>query len=193
MTTESKHDAGSRTDPARNRRAVKYSRKELWLRACWAVGACAFRWTPRPAFGLRRILLRMFGARIGKHVHIYPDVLVQYPWNLEVGDYSAVGARAILYNLGSITIGSRVTISQGAHLCAGTHDFRDPDMPLLKPPIVIGDDAWVCADAFIGPGVAVGEGAVVAARAVAMKPVQAWSVVAGNPATERGKRRLRNP
>lgn len=171
------------TDPAGNRQAVKYSRKELWLRVIWIIGACLFRWTPRPAFGLRRGLLRLFGARIGSQVHIYPDVRIQFPWNLAIGEYSAVGSGAFLYTLGSISVGDRVTISQGAHLCAGTHDYRDPRMPLLKPPIAISDDAWICADAFVGPGVTVGAGAVLAARAVVMKDVAAWTVVAGNPAT----------
>lgn len=161
---------------------MKYSRQELWLRVIWTIGACVFRWTPRRAFGLRRGLLRLFGARVGSQVHIYPDVRIQFPWNLAIGEYSAVGSRAFLYNLGSISIGDRVTISQGAHLCAGTHDYRDPRMPLLKPPIVILDDAWICADAFVGPGVTVGTGAVVGARAVVMKDIPPWTVVAGNPA-----------
>ncbi len=84
--------------------------------------------------------------------------------------------------LGSPMIGSSLTISQRAHLCAGTHDYTDPAMPLLKPPIVIEDDAWICADAFVGPGVTVGQGAVVGARAVVVKDVPPWTIVAGNPA-----------
>jgi putative colanic acid biosynthesis acetyltransferase WcaF len=89
-----------------------------------------------------------------------------------------------------VTIGEKVTISQRAHLCAGTHDHTDPAMPLRKPPIEVGDQAWVCADAFVGPGVAVGEGAVVGARAVAVGDVEAWTIVAGNPARVVGKREL---
>ena len=84
-----------------------------------------------------------------------------------------------------------MTVSQRAHLCAGTHDFRDPAMPLLRPPITIHDDAWICADAFIGPGVEIGSGAVVGARAVVVKGVAAWMIVAGNPAREIGKREIR--
>ncbi len=94
----------------------------------------------------------------------------------------------IIYNLGRVTLGSRVTVSHRAHLCAGTHDHTKPDFPLLRPPIVIGSDAWICADAFVGPGVTVGEGAIVGARAVAMKDVKPRSVVVGNPARESKKR-----
>ena len=83
----------------------------------------------------------------------------------------------ILYGLGPIRIGARSTISQGAHLCAGTHDHRRRDFPLVKAPITIGDDVWVCADAFIGPFVEIGDRAIVAARSVVMKPVAADTIV----------------
>ena len=88
----------------------------------------------------------------------------------------------MIYNLGSVRIGAKVTVSQRAHLCAGTHDASDPTMPLLKPPIEVSDQAWICADAFVGPDVQVGEGAVVGARAVAVDDVPAWTIVGGNPA-----------
>lgn len=119
---------------------------------------------------------------------IHPSVVVFIPWNLKIGDWSSVGFDALLYNLGPMTIGREVTISQRAHLCGGTHDFRDVAMPLIKAPVTIGDGAWVCADAFVGPGVAVGERAVVGARAVAVKDVPAGAVVAGNPACVIGGR-----
>ena len=138
--------------------------------------------TPRIAFPLRASLLRLFGARIGKRVHIYPSVRITLPSHLVVEDDSTIGDHAEIYNLGKISIGSRTTISQRAHLCAGTHDYTDPCMPLLKTGITIGDDVWICADAFIGPGVKVGTGAIVGARAVAVRCVPAWKIVAGNPA-----------
>lgn len=110
------------------------------------------------------------------------------PWNLNLGAQCAVGDRAILYALGKIEIGARATVSQGAHLCAGSHDLTVASRPLIKPPIVIGEDAWICADAFVGPDVRIGEGAVVGARAVVMRDVPKRRVAVGNPArlTERG-------
>ena len=104
------------------------------------------------------------------------------PWNLEVSDYAAIGDHALIYNLGQVTIGSRATISYRAHLCAGTHDYTKAGFPLLRPPITIGEQAWICTDAFIGPGVTIGDGAIVAARAVAIKDVASWTIVGGNPA-----------
>lgn len=165
-----------------NRAARKWSAKELAGRVLW--GACQplFRFSPRLCWGWRRWLLRCFGARVGQAVQIHPSARIFIPWNLTIGDWSSVGFDALLYNLGPLEIGSRVTISQRAHLCGGTHEFRDPAMPLVKAPIWIGDDAWVCADTFVGPGVRIGSRAIAAARAVVVKEVAAGHIVAGNPA-----------
>lgn len=177
-------------DIAANRSARKYSFGELLRRIFWSFGSRLFRFSPRPFFGWRRFVLRCFGAQIGREVHIYPSARIYFPWNLVIGDWSAIGEDAFIYNLGTVTIGRQVTISQRAHLCAGTHDFTDVSMPLLKPPIVVQDQAWVCADVFIGPGTTVGQGAVVGARAVVVKDVEQWMVVAGNPAKVIKKRVL---
>lgn len=173
-----------------NQAARKYTPGEMLRRVLWGGGKVLFRLSPRPCFGWRRLVLRCFGARVGRHVHVYPSTRIYFPWNLSIGDWSAIGEDALVYNLGPVTIGQQATISHRAHLCAGTHDYTRPDLPLLKPPITIGDQAWICADAFVGPGVTVGEGAIVGARAVAVKDVPPWSVVAGNPAREIKKREM---
>ena len=140
----------------------------------------------------RVLLLRLFGAKIGKKYLIRRTSRIYYPWLLEIGDLVVIGDRAEIYNLGRIIIGDRAMISQEAYLCAGTHDYTSLAMPLVTAPITIGADAWICARAFIGPGVTVGDGAVVGACAVAMKDVPAWTVVAGNPARAVKKREMRN-
>lgn len=182
----------SALDIAANRQSRKYSKKELLLRVLWSVGQFAFRLSPRPCFGWRRFVLRRFGAKIGHQVNTYASTRVYFPWNLTVGDWSAIGEDAFIYNLGPVTLGEKVTISHRAQLCAGTHDYTRADLPLLKPPIVIKDQAWVCADAFVGPGVTVGEGAIVGARAVAMKDIPPWAIVAGNPAKFIKKREMQH-
>ena len=177
-------------DIASNRQAAKYSKSEMLRRLLWSFGSWLFRLSPRPCFGWRRFVLRCFGAKIGAHVNTYGSTRVYFPWNLSVGDWTAVGENTLIYNLGPVTLGQKVTISHGAHLCAGTHDYQDPRMPLLKPPVRVEDQVWICADAFVGPGVVVGEGAVVGARAVAVNDVAPWTVVAGNPARFIRKRGL---
>lgn len=172
-----------------NRTMKKWTRKELIGRVVWELISFLFFWpSPRPLWGWRRVLLRLFGARIGNNVHIFPSVKIAIPWNLEIGDYAAIGDGAILYNLGQISIGERSTISQHAHLCAGTHDHTDLSMPLLKTPIKIEADAWICADAFVGPGVIVGHGAVVGARAVAVRDIDRFVIAVGNPAVPKSQR-----
>lgn len=165
-----------------NRRSRKWSHREQIGRILWAIITPFFRFSPRPFWGWRRMLLRLFGSNVGHQVHVYPSVRISIPWNIELGDQSAVGDRAILYALGRISIGERATISQGAHLCAGTHDLSTPDRALVKPPITINEDVWVAADAFIGPGVNIGKGAVVGARSVVFNDVNARWIVVGNPA-----------
>jgi putative colanic acid biosynthesis acetyltransferase WcaF len=101
---------------------------------------------------------------------------------LEVGEHVYVDKRVNLYNAFGIRIGDRVVISQGSFLCSATHDYRDPTYPLTGGRITVEDDCWIAAEAFVGPGVTVGEGAVLGARGVAMKDLDAWGYYGGNPA-----------
>lgn len=162
-----------------------YTLGQKVARVLWMLGgSLVFRCTFHNWYGLRASLLRLFGASIGPSARVRASVTVEQPWNLSIGENSSVGDRAILYCLGKVTIGRNVSISQGAHLCAGTHDYRKADMPLIRPPITIEDDAWIAADAFVGPGVVVGRGAILGARGVAMKPLEAGWIYAGNPAVK---------
>jgi putative colanic acid biosynthesis acetyltransferase WcaF len=169
-------------DIAANRRARKWTRGELFRRSLWAISQPLFRFSPRVLWGWRRFLLRLFGARIGAAAHVHPSVHIEIPWNLDLGEFAAIGDGARIYNLGPVAIGRSATISQGAHLCAGTHDYRRADLPLLKAAITVEEGAWICADAFIGPDAVIGKYAIVGARAVAMGDVAPWTIVAGNPA-----------
>lgn len=164
------------------RRGRPYRGREYLGRLLWALATPLFRFSPRPLFGWRRLLLRMFGARIGRQAHVYPSARIYLPWTLTLGAQASIGEWALIYSLGPVTIGDRATISHRAHLCAGSHDYRDPTLPLLRLPIEIGAQAWVCADAFVGPGRRVGEGAIVGAAAVVVSDVPEWQIVAGNPA-----------
>ena len=160
-----------------------YSLREKCGRMVWAlVQATLFRLSFHSWYGWRRALLVAFGARMDPVVRVRRTVTVECPWNLSVGHDTAIGDRVTLYCLGPVSIGARVTISQGAHLCAGSHDFTRRSMPLLRPAITVADDAWVCADAFVGPGATVGAGAILGARSVAMGSLDPWTIYAGNPA-----------
>ncbi len=140
-----------------------------------------FRFSPRPLHGWRRFLLKVWGAKVGKGAHIYPGVVIWAPWNVSFGDNCGVADGVRLYSQGAISIGHKSVISQGAHLCAGTHDYQKSGFPLITKPIGIGDHAWVAAEAFIHPGVSVGVGCVIGARSVVTKDQPEWMVCAGFP------------
>ncbi len=130
----------------------------------------------------RIFVLKCFGAQISWKSMVNSSVKIWAPWNLEMGDHACLGPNIDCYNQGRITIKNNATISQKVYLCASTHDFTDPKHALILRPIIIGERAWIAADAFIGPGVTVGDGAVVGARGVVVKNVEPWTVVGGNPA-----------
>jgi len=170
-------------DVIASRRISPYSTTEKIKRLLWGcVQATLFRASFHNWYGFRRVLLRAFGASLAPTANVRRTVLIECPWNLSVGAESSIGDRAILYCLGPVQIGSRTTVSQGAHLCAGTHDHRRASMPLVRATISIGDDVWIAADAFVGPGVTVGTGAILGARGVAMRDLAPWKIYAGNPA-----------
>jgi putative colanic acid biosynthesis acetyltransferase WcaF len=178
-------------DHATNQAARKYTPAEQLRRIIWSFGRWLIVLSPRPCFGWRRLVLRLFGARIGAHVNIYPTAHLYMPWNVEIGAWSALGEDVLVYSLGKVRIGKSVTLSYRSHICAGTHDLNDPTLPLLKPPVTLEDGVFVGTEAFIGPGVTVGQGAVVGARAVVVKNVEPLSIVAGNPARVIGLRQFR--
>lgn len=169
-------------DVQANRGARKYSRAELAKRVLWGLVWPLFRLSPRPLWGWRRMLLRLFGAQIGPGAHIYPSVRITMPWNLEIDSFAGIGDHAILYALGPIRIGARSTVSQYAHLCAGSHDIASAERVLIKPSISVEADVWIATDAFIGPGVNIGRHAVIGARSVVRRDVASAHVVIGNPA-----------
>lgn len=153
--------------------------RTLWNMSYWFL----FRPFALPLFRKWRILLlKCFGAEIDSTCNIYSSVRIWAPWNLKMDAYSSLGPQVDCYNQGKISIGANTTISQKTYLCASSHDITDSKHALILKPIVIEDQVWVAADAFIGPGVTVGQGAVVGARAAVFKNVEAWIVVGGNPA-----------
>jgi putative colanic acid biosynthesis acetyltransferase WcaF len=158
-------------------------------RALWgAIWLLLFRPTPVPLHGWRRLLLRMFGAKVGAGAAIYPSALVWAPWNVSIGANATVGGGADIYAVGRCMIGDHAIISQRAFLCGASHNIQSPTFDLVVGDIEVGANAWVAAEAFVGPGVKIGEGAVVAARAVAIRDVPEWLVVGGNPARTIGRR-----
>lgn len=140
-------------------------------------------WTPTPFHAWRRFLSRMFGARIARSAKIYPHVRIWYARNLQMGPHACLGPHVRCYSVALVVLDEYALVSQYAYLCSGTHDIDDPDFQLVAKPIHIQKNAWVAADAYVGPGVTIGTGAVLGARGVATRDLSAWTVYSGNPAT----------
>lgn len=170
-----------------------YSRANKFRRLLWSV---TWRLLARPfprsmAMPWKRSLLRLFGAKIAPTAAVYATAKVFQPWMLVMDDYACLADGVDCYNAAPVHIGRNATVSQRAFLCTAGHDISDPHHHQTSAPIVIGDRAWVCAEAFVGQGVTVGDGAVCAARSVVVKNVEPWTVVGGNPATVLKKRMIR--
>lgn len=160
-----------------------FSLKSKIYRAAWSfIYYLLFRYSPIPLFAYRRFVLKCFGAKVGESVNIYPSAKIWWPGNLSIANDSSIGPNVNVYNQGHIKIGQGSIISQGAHLCASTHDHNCQLHPLKLAPITIGDNVWVCADAFVGPYANVGNGCVIGARAALFSSTQPWSIYQGNPA-----------
>jgi putative colanic acid biosynthesis acetyltransferase WcaF len=152
-------------------------------RTAWQiVWLLLYRPTPRLIHPWRCLLLRLFGARLGKAVHPYPSARVWAPWNLEMGDHACLSENVDCYCVDKIRIGAHSTVSQYSFLCTASHDYTQAAMPLVVAPITIGERAWITADVFVGPGVTIGDGAVVTARSSVFTDVPPWTVARGNPA-----------
>lgn len=131
---------------------------------------------------LRVALLRAFGAKIGERVVIRSHVNITFPWRFQAGDDVWLGEEVCILSLAPVVIESNVCVSQRAFLCTGSHDFRAENFNLITKSITVRSGSWVAAQAFVAPGVEIGEGSMVAAGSVVSENVPPRSLVRGNPA-----------
>jgi len=139
---------------------------------------------------LKTFLLRLFGAQVGRGVHIKPRVNIKYPWFLIIGDFTWIGESVWIDNLATVQIGSNVCLSQGAYLCTGNHDYTKTAFDLILEPITIEDGVWIGARAVIGPNVTLGNHSVVTAGSVITKNTEPYMIYQGYPAVAVKKRTI---
>lgn len=173
------------------KQSVTLSKKNKALRLLWnVVWLILFRPSPRLLHSWRCFLLKCFGAKLGKKVHIYPTVRIWAPWNLKVKNNSCLGDYVNCYNVALFSMGENSTISQYSYICSASHNYEHTAMPLVISPITIGDSVWVTADVFIAPGITIHDGAVITARSSVFRDIPEWKVARGNPATPFKDRKL---
>ncbi|KKC38910.1 acetyltransferase [Devosia epidermidihirudinis] len=174
------------TDPALTHRGLartSFPFSDRLYRSTWSlVWLLLAAWTPPPFHRWRCLLLKAFGAEIALDCRVYGSARIWSPKNLRMDRNAVLGRHAQCYCMAPIHIGENAIISQFAQLVTGTHDIDQPGFRLIARPITIGADAWIAAKAFVGPGVTVGDGAVLGACAVTFKDLPARSVYVGNPA-----------
>ena len=166
------------------------ARHEMWE---WYVAM--FNWIPgRIGWLARGLALKPFLKRSGWPIIFGTNCQIVAPWNLEMDDWAAIGNIAVA--TGGITMHKYAAATRGTVLNTVNHIYEDPDIPLRLQgielaPIVIEEDAWIGNNSYVGPGVTIGRGAIVAANSMVTKDVPAWTIVGGVPA--RPIRRRRRP
>lgn len=179
MNLHGQHDLNHPDPLMRPHQSLASKLRRTAFQLAWAL-LC--RPTPNPMHRWRCMVLRCFGAKLGENNFIYPSARIWAPWLLETGDVATIGSRTHIYNVGGVFIGHHAIISEEVFLCGATHDFQDPDFPLISRRIEVAPYAWICARAVVLPGLACGEGSVLGAAAVATRNLEPWTVYAGNPA-----------
>ncbi|QIL40654.1 colanic acid biosynthesis acetyltransferase WcaF [Pedobacter sp. HDW13] len=134
-----------------------------------------------PVSSILVVLLRLFGAKIGKEVRIKPGIHIKYPWKLEIGDYSWL-ADCYIENLDRVIIGKNCCISQRAVLITGNHNYSSTNFDLMVAPIILAEGTWIGAAAKVCPGVTLHSHAVLTMGSVATKDLSAYAIYQGNPA-----------
>lgn len=185
MSTDFENDSGKgSTVNLASYEATGYSpgagpvRRILW----YTVSVLVFGNPLFPFYAPKRLLLRLFGSRIGKRVVLKPRVNIKHPWRLSIGDYSWIGEGVWIDNLEEVTIGKNVCISQGAYLLTGNHNYKSRAFSLIVKPICIDDGAWIGAQSIVCPGVIVGQNAVLTVGSVLTRNAEIGGIYSGNPA-----------
>lgn len=140
---------------------------------------------------IKRSMLKLFGAKLGKGVVVKPGVNIKYPWFLEVGNYVWIGEKVWIDNLSQVIIGDHSCLSQGAMILTGNHDYRRSTFDLTTRPITLDDGVWIGAKAIVCAGVRCHSHAVLSVNSVATRDLEEYGIYQGNPATMVRKRIIR--
>lgn len=161
----------------------------LWKQILWYfIGAPLLQSYWLPFSGVKVAILRAFGAKIGQQVRIKPGVRVKFPWQLKVGDYVWIGENSWFDNIAPVTIENHVCISQEVYFCTGNHDWSCADFKLIQAPILLEVGSWIAAKAVVGPGVTIGQGAILCLGSVTTASLEPMTIYRGNPALPVKKR-----
>ena len=154
--------------------------KNLFYEMIWQVFFKPIISSSFPGTSWRKLILILFGAKIGKSIRLSPGIKIKMPWRLYIGDYSWIGEDVWIDNLSMVTIGKNVCISQGVYFCTGNHDFKKVSFNLICKSIIVESESWIGSKVIIGPGNTIGKGSVIKMGSIIKKDVPPQSIFTEN-------------
>ncbi|MGH8177788.1 MAG: acyltransferase [Steroidobacter sp.] len=148
----------------------------------------------RLGVGLRWALARRLCAALGDNVFLGPRIEVRGWGEIRVGDNVSIHDACFIDGRGGLTIGNDVSIAHQCSLVSFEHGWSDEsrpirDNPVEYRPITIADDVWVGCGTRILAGASIGTRCIIAAGAVIVRDVPAYSLAGGVPAKVIGSTR----
>lgn len=159
---------------------ANFSKRLIWF----VIGRVVINtYFPNPQW-FKRMLLRIFGAKIGKGVILKPKVNIKYPWLLSIGDYSWIGEKVWIDNLVPVKLETNCCISQGAMLLTGNHNYKKASFDLITGEIKLEEGVWVGAKSTVCPGVTMKSHSILTVGSILSHDAEAYAIYQGNPAVK---------
>jgi putative colanic acid biosynthesis acetyltransferase WcaF len=160
-------------------------------RAIWFIVNIIFFINPLNPFSrIKTALLRLFGSKVGKGVVIKPNINIKYPWNLVIGNYVWIGEGVWIDNLAPVVIHDNTSVSQGALLLTGSHNYKNIGFDLIVKEIILEEGVWIGAKSIVCPGVICKSHSILTVGSVATNNLEAYYIYQGVPAVKKRKRCL---
>ncbi|MBV9386685.1 MAG: hypothetical protein JOZ78_09680 [Chroococcidiopsidaceae cyanobacterium CP_BM_ER_R8_30] len=134
---------------------------------------------------LKRKRLKKSLKFCGGNVYIGPQVIIDEPFNVELGNNTCVCEFTHISGLGGVRIEDGTMISSHCSIATITHpknSYSRITDPVITKPVVIGRNCWIGTGAIILPGITIADNAIVGAGAVVTKDVLPKTIVVGSPA-----------
>ncbi|WP_407942282.1 sugar O-acetyltransferase [Microaerobacter geothermalis] len=132
---------------------------------------------------IRELFSMLIGKPVDETFSMFPPFYTDCGKNISVGKNVFINSGCRFQDQGGITIGDGALIGHNVVLATLNHDLDPSKRSNLHPaPIVIGKNVWIGSNSTILPGVAIGDGVVIAAGAVVTKDVPPNVVAGGVPA-----------
>jgi len=151
------------------------------------------KWLNVPASASETIKKKL--AVVGANVQLAPDLKLDWPERVEIGDWVYVGPEGQFFTRGGLVVEDHTIIGPRVTIMTAMHNFRNAkyvpyDEIELLAPVRIGAANWIGFGVLLMPGITLGKGCIVGAGAVVTKSFAKGSILAGNPAKIIGQRDL---